>query len=88
MKSGSLVEWIWWIKYTGVELVDYIKCDKSGWHEKHERKEKIYLKRLLLGKRVRALRKGIVVPLLVISGSFIDCELGFEKVCIKKMLPN
>ena len=42
----------------------------------------------MLGKGVRALRKGIVVLLPVISGSFIDCELAFEKVCIKKVLPS
>lgn len=42
----------------------------------------------MLGKGVCALRKGIVVPLLVISGSFVDCELDFEKVCIKNFLPN
>lgn len=42
----------------------------------------------MLGKWVRALRKGIVVLLPVISGSFIDCELAFEKVCIKKVLPS
>ena len=42
----------------------------------------------MLGKGVRALRKGIVVLLPVISGSFIDCKLDFEKVCIKNVLPN